>query len=169
MMPRTLPLAMLACAALLSACAAVPGPMLANAGVNMATNSGGSFISGSMENTFVLPLDPVQAAVRETAEDLRYQFIVHSTSRTSRTFYLRPERGESFRVRIIQHTPTVTTISVRVGLLGDQNLSRFLMAEIERRLPERPVETRPPAAPAPPPAVPPETTTQPQGAAQDPG
>lgn len=111
--------------------------MLASAGVNAAANSGGSFISGSMENTFVLPLDAVAATVEKVGADLQYGVRLHSSSRTSRTYYFRPQHGDALRVRLTQHTPTVTTISIRVGLLGDQNLSRFLLGEVERGLPER--------------------------------
>ncbi|MFO0830769.1 MAG: DUF3568 family protein [Phycisphaerales bacterium] len=124
----------------LGSCTAIPAPMLASAGMNAAASSGGSFISGSMENTFVLPLATVAGTVEYVGADLRYKVRLHSVSRTTRTYFFVPENGDALRVRLTQHTPVVTTISIRVGLLGDQNLSRFLLSEIERQLPDRPVE-----------------------------
>ncbi len=135
---HTLAAGLLVAATLLSGCAAVPMPILANAGVNMAQTGTAAFVSGSMQTACKLPLEIVRQACLDAGESLQFKIRLHSSSPTDCTYFLTPVRGDAIRIRIIQHTPTLTSISIRVGLLGDQNLSRFLLAEIERKLPQQP-------------------------------
>lgn len=125
--------ALIACAAL-GACAAVPAPVL-NAGVNAATSEG-SLFSSSVQSTYAVPLGVLRDAAIHAGESLEYTVKKHSESESSCTYYFVPRRGDSIRIIIVQHTPVVATIRIRVGLLGDQSLSRFVLAEIEKRLRE---------------------------------
>lgn len=123
--------AVIACVAM-GACAAVPAPVL-NAGVNAATSEG-SLFSSSVQSTYAVPLEVLRAAAIDAGESLEYAVKKHSESGSSCTYYFVPRRGDSIRIVIVQHTPVVATIRIRVGLLGDQSLSRFVLAEIEKRL-----------------------------------
>ncbi len=119
----------------LCACAAVPAPVL-NAGVNAATSEG-SLFSSSMQSTYAVPLEVLRTATVQAGESLEYTVKRHAESESSCTYYFVPRRGDSIRIIIVQHTPVVATIRIRVGLLGDQSLSRFVLTEIEKRLPGR--------------------------------
>lgn len=114
-------------------CTAVPAPVL-NAGVNMAASEG-AFYAGSMQATYAFPMEALVAATVDAGETLEYTVKRHSSSASSETYYLVPRRGDAIRVIVVRHTPIVTTIRVRVGLLGDLSLSRFVLGEIEKRLP----------------------------------
>jgi hypothetical protein len=116
----------------LPSCTAVPAPVL-TAGLNAATNDS-SLFSGSTQGTYALPVDMVRTACVRAGEDLQYDVRQHATTNSSVTYFFLPRRGDPLKVTIVQHTPVVTTVRVRVGLLGDQNIARFLLAEIDKRI-----------------------------------
>ena len=135
---------------MLGGCAAVPGPVLANAGVNVAASQSGGFSSGSLQGTYIATFEDAQRAVRSTAEELLYGFRLHTINTWGETTFLIPRNGDSIRVRITVHTPKVVSIGVRVGLFGDQPVSRMMLAQIEQRLMAPPAtEAAPDAKPEP--------------------
>ncbi|MBX3380517.1 MAG: DUF3568 family protein [Phycisphaeraceae bacterium] len=139
------PLLAAACSlAVLSGCF-TPFDLAANAGLGVAQAGTSTFIQGTLQAAFDKPIDRVLEASRRALTDLGYEI----TREDSGTHYAQLQAAQaddsSIVVKLRKSSETVTGLSIRVGLWGDNAVSRLILAEIERELAAN--------APAPPPEV----------------
>ena len=116
----------------LGACAA-PVPIL-NAGVNVAQSGTAAFFGGELEFALAHPIDDVNAAVLATGNDLGYTVKQRNSSFSVRSVTLKPVTGNFVFVTLYSNTAVVTQVRIRVGLTGNEAVSRLILREIEGRL-----------------------------------
>lgn len=122
-----------------------PFDFAANAGLGVAQAGTSSFIQGTLQAAFDKPMDKVVEASRRALADLGYEI----TREDSGTHYAQMQGsqsdGSSIVLKFRKSSETVTGLSIRVGLWGDNAVSRLILIEIERELG---VHDPGPAAPA---------------------
>ncbi|MCC6675634.1 MAG: DUF3568 family protein [Phycisphaerales bacterium] len=161
----------LAAVALTAADGCAPPMLLASAGFQALSNGTAVYVNGELEVAYRVPFHKVWEATQNAIADMQFK-IVDARIRTETKALLFAEEvtGRSTTIAVTQRTPIVTKVTIRVGLIGDQSISRLIMDRIEAKMvdldgdlvlpavnvrPTSPAPT-PPAAiePAPPPAPP---------------
>lgn len=113
----------------LSGCA--PPLLFANAGVTLAEAGTSAFIEGELRSARKHPLELVASTYRQALE--RLDFPVIKTLVEPDYIYLAASQknGDEIQVRMTRNSSTVTSIRIRVGLLGDQAIARLVMEEAQ--------------------------------------
>jgi hypothetical protein len=137
-----------------------PPLMIANAGMSLAEAGTSAFIEGELRSARKCTIDIAAAAYEQAV--LRLGFTINRTLRENDYVYISADqlRGEDIEIRLVQNTPVVTTIRIRVGVLGDQAIARLIMEEAQLLL-NSPLEHRTNETPVQP-------QTQPQQPSQSP-
>lgn len=111
-----------------------PFDLAANAGLGVAQAGTSSFIQGTLTAAFGEPMVKIADASRRALVRLGYEI----TREDSGTFYMviqgDQSDGSDIVVKLRESSPTVTGLSIRVGLWGDNAVSRLILAEIEKEL-----------------------------------
>jgi hypothetical protein len=133
----------------LPACA--PPLMIANAGMSLAEAGTSAFIEGELRSARKCTIELAAAAYEQAV--IRLGFMINRTLREKDYVYISADqlRGEDIEIRLVQNTPIVTSIRIRVGVLGDQAIARLIMEEaqlllnspLEHRTNEKPVQPQP--------------------------
>ncbi|GMV26373.1 MAG: hypothetical protein AMXMBFR58_24040 [Phycisphaerae bacterium] len=129
--PNTFRLLLIVSAGALLAHGCAPPVMFANAGMSLAEVGTTAFIEGELRYARRVSLD-VAAAAYEAALD-RLGFPIRQRSSKPGYIYLSAdqENGEEIQVRLTRNSNVVTSIRIRIGLLGDQAIARLIMEEAE--------------------------------------
>lgn len=134
-----MPVAMTACA---------PPMLLASAGFQALSNGTAVYVNGELEVAYRVPFLDVWAATQDAFTEMQFK-IVDARIRSDYKALLFAEElsGRSTSVAVTSRTPVVTKVTIRVGIVGDQSLSRLVMDRIEAKMNER--EALPPVQPMP--------------------
>jgi Protein of unknown function (DUF3568) len=114
-----------------------PPLLFANAGVSLAEAGTSMFMEGELRAAWRRPLEVMEQGVAEAMNTLGYR--IESRTERENYIYIRGVEidGTEIEVRLRRSSEIVTSISIRVGLLGDQAVSRLILEEAERVMQRR--------------------------------
>ena len=131
-----------------------PFDFAANAGLGIAQAGTSSFIQGTLQSAIDRPMEQVFEASKSALAKLGYE----STREDIREFYAELQSnqsdGSTIVIKLKKSSPKVTGVSIRVGIWGDNAVSRLIFLEIEKELEINPGAS-PAAEPIPKPSTPP--------------
>ncbi len=109
--------------------------IVASAGLSVAQYGASSFISGRLDAARRVSLEQAFAATRAAMTPLGFE-PTGITEPGEKSAYLatRESDGTSITIRLTRVSPAVSRIEIRVGLFGDQTLSRLILANIDEQL-----------------------------------
>lgn len=130
----------------LTGCA--PPMILASAGFQALSSGTAVYINGELEVAYRVPLEDVWVATQAAFEDMQFT-VTDARRRTEVKALLFAEElsGRETTVTVVASTPVVTQVTVRVGFVGDQSLSRLIVDRIEAKMSQN--EALPPIQPVP--------------------
>ncbi len=106
-------------------------PPVVTAGLSVAEAGSAVFFEGNLQGAIKNSLLSVFAATNLALADLAYEPTVSNLKERSAEITARESNdGRLVVVTLKESTPRVTLIQVRVGLFGDQQISRLVMSEI---------------------------------------
>ncbi len=126
--------AVAAAASLLCAGCAAPVVVL-TAGASVLQAGATTFINGELESAQVLPMDTVYDASVRAINDLQFKLISQRKDAASASIHAQEVNGRSITISLAAKSPAVTKTNIRVGLMGDQVMSRLIQSEILERCP----------------------------------
>ena len=130
-------------------CSTISPAALATAG-STAPSPSFSYSAGRAVQSYTLPPARVQPALLAAMDDLR----MHSTAVTQEgpnTIIQASTANNSRATIMLRPEPTGSHVSARIGMFGDEPLSRALMDRVAVRLgtaPPKPIPAEPPSEPA---------------------
>lgn len=131
-----------------------PFDFAANAGLGVAQAGTSSFIQGTLQAAFDKPMDQVLEASHRSLTRLGYEITREDSDAHYAQLQSNQSDGSSIVLKLRKSSETVTGLSIRVGLLGDNAVSKLILIEIEKELagkvvaPEQPApEVRPQGQP----------------------
>ena len=144
---NTLPatLVALALVALLPGCGAPI--VIASAGLGALQTGTTAFIRGELESADNYPLEIMHQAARRAINDLQMPIVSERIGRDSGSIIARETEGRAVKIFLERKSPIVTKLNIRVGVWGDQAVSRLVQQSILERLPESYTVPEPPVPP----------------------
>lgn len=127
-------------AATLSLASGCLPPMLATgAGMSVFQAGGTAYIRGELESAEVVEMKALFQLTQEVLVE-EFGFEIHAARAGDNNAYIhvRETQGRLIRVLLERKSPIVTKINIRIGLLGDQPMSRLILGGIQSRLPAPP-------------------------------
>jgi hypothetical protein len=122
---------------LLSGCA-VP-VLFASAGVAAARAGSSAYVSGELESAEVTEMGVLFQVVQDAlTEDLGFEIDIARAGDNYAYIHTSENQGRKIRVNLERKSPIVTKVNIRVGLLGDQPMSRLVLGAIQARTPAPP-------------------------------
>lgn len=112
--------------------------IITSAGLTAAQVGASEFADGDLESAHAATFNDVFAAAVAAVEDLGYLKIHSSFGERVGTIRAYELGGTRLEVLIEKRTEVITTMAIRVGVFGDQSLSRLVLANIQARLPAVP-------------------------------
>lgn len=121
------------------------GPeVVVTASVAAAEAGSSSFIRGELVQSHKAPLEQIAEAGRRAIRSLELRAGTDRAGDSS-IFLMAHERGgREIAIRFEEVSPVVTRVKIRIGIWGEQSLSRLVMTEIESQL-EAPSDPAPAA------------------------
>jgi enolase len=120
-------------AALLSSALAVSGCLALAAGAAAGAGTY-AYVQGEMNTTFEAPLDRVWAATQAAMNDLEFPIGERSKDALAGELRANQADGTPVRVRLNRVTDNTTEARVRVGMFGDEQVSRAVLERIRDNL-----------------------------------
>lgn len=111
-----------------------PFDFAANAGLGVAQAGTSSFIQGTLQAAFDKPMEKVFAASKQALEHLGYEITREDTGVHYAQLQGVQSDGSSIVIKLRKSSEAVTGLSIRVGLWGDNAVSRLILEEIEENL-----------------------------------
>ena len=93
-----------------------------------------AWVRGELDASMGHPLDAVDSAANRAAEQLRFVKISESADALSRVITLRTAEDKKIEVKLTRTTDTVTRVRIRVGVFGDETISRLLLEKTQANL-----------------------------------
>jgi hypothetical protein len=149
---RATRLALGALALAIQGCAAPP-MIIASAGLTAFQEGSTAFIRGELESADAIPISAFYQSSLDALKDLNFRIVSSRLSPRSARIQAVETGGRSIRIDLEKKSPSVTKLNIRVGIFGDQAVSRLIQQSIAKRLPD-PASVTPEADP-PKPAIPP--------------
>lgn len=112
--------------------------IITSAGLTAAQVGASEFADGDLESAHAATFNDVFSAAVAAVEDLGYLKIHSSFGERVGTIRAYEIGGTRLEVLIEKRTEVITTMAIRVGVFGDQSLSRLVLANIQARLPAVP-------------------------------
>jgi len=125
-------------------CPACAPTVVATAGFGALQAGTTAFINGELESVQVAPLDTVYAATGQALRELQFIIVSERLGKESAAFHAQEVHGRSITIKLSAKSPVVTKTNIRVGLMGDQVMSRLIQGEIQARCPALPAAEEPP-------------------------
>ncbi len=121
---------------LLGACAlAACAPPMILVGTFSAVQTGAAaYINGQIKAAYSIPFEQVLGAADEALAVLEYPVRSRAVRAASATLLADEIDGRDITIIITKRSERVTKIRIRVGTIGDQVVSRLILAEIQNRL-----------------------------------
>jgi hypothetical protein len=117
--------------------------VVATAGFGALQAGAESFINGELESAQFCSIETVRKASMEALQALQFKVISERHDERSASINAQELHGRSIRIKLSAKSPVVTKTNVRVGLMGDQVMSRLIMGEIQARCPAAPAADTP--------------------------
>ena len=114
---------------LLSAPGCVPLVIGAAAGVG-----GFAWVQGELVNDLQVPAERLHKAVSRAMRDLRLAVMEDKGDRLSAKVLAKYSDGTDVTISIAAKTEKVSTLKIRVGILGDKEKSELILNAIQKRL-----------------------------------
>jgi hypothetical protein len=144
---------LLMCAALVGGCAesAVIAAAGVTAGFGLAQGQAEAFINGELKAARMVSIDLASDATIAALYELQVPIYTRRIGDYDRYIRGHAEGGPEIKISLKAKSPLITKIEVRIGLMGDQAVSRLVLARIDEHLgiaqPIVPVEQSPIVAP----------------------
>lgn len=126
---------------------ALPGcvapTIIASAGANALQAGTAAFINGELDAAQIVSLEDAITATTGAMTDLKFDAIRVRRGDRTVTVYAQEQNKREVRITLVPRTPLIVKINIRVGLLGDQAISRLLLAEVQARCPAVPEPSAP--------------------------
>ena len=113
------------------ACAGCGPPILiASASLRAAHFGTSAYFDGQLEAAVVHPFELTTQAARTALEELEFE-IVSDVERPNALYLRAKETGwREIKLSVYRKSPRVTKINMRIGILGDQAISRLILGRI---------------------------------------
>ena len=111
----------------LPGCAAIAAGGVAGAGTV-------AYLTGELNSTVDSPLDPAIAAARAALEELRFTDIELRSDALKGRLSARDADRAAISVSLDKFTSSTTQVRIRVGILGNERVSREILSRIEDHL-----------------------------------
>jgi hypothetical protein len=112
--------------------------VVASAGASALQYGTAAFINGELEAAHVADLPTVYEAALSTIRDLRFKEDYLALNDRTAYLHVREMTGRKIKIFLEARSPAVTKINIRIGVWGDQAISRLLLGEIQARCPAVP-------------------------------
>ncbi|MFN0134039.1 MAG: DUF3568 family protein [Phycisphaerales bacterium] len=109
--------------------------IIATAGMSALQAGTAAYIDGRLQAAHVVSLGDAYAAASAALVDLKFNILSSKVREGSALIAAAEDDGRGIEVSLSRRTARVTKVSIRVGLFGDQSVSRLLLAQYEGRLP----------------------------------
>lgn len=93
-----------------------------------------AYIRGELNASLNNSLDTVDRATNRAVEQLRFAKINQSSDALSRVITLRTAEDKKIEIRLSRTTDSLTQVRIRVGVFGDETVSRILLDKIKENL-----------------------------------
>jgi hypothetical protein len=132
---RLIPLLAAAATLALPGCAAPP-MIVASAGLTAFQEGSTAFIRGEIESADAIPLSAFYQASLEALNDLDFRITRSALGARSARIKALETGGRTIHVDLEKKSPLVTKVNIRVGVFGDQAVSRLIQQSISKHLPD---------------------------------
>lgn len=114
-------------------------PVLATSGcLAVAAGAAGAgtvaYIRGELNASLGHPIDAVDRASNRASEQLRFAKINETADAFTRIITLRTAEDKKIEIKLTRTSDSLTQVRIRVGLFGDEPLSRALLDKIQANL-----------------------------------
>lgn len=111
------------------------GPaLIATAGFGALQTGTEAFIRGELEAAVANPIAEVFAAGEAAVLELQFKVTNSKLGEFNGYIRARESQGRKIVIDVEKKSPVVTKINVRVGLFGDQAISRLILSHIQEKL-----------------------------------
>lgn len=93
-----------------------------------------AYIRGELDTSVSHPIDQVDNATNRAADQLRFVKINEAADALTRVITLRTAEDKKIDIRLNRTTDNLTRIRIRVGMFGDEAISRALLNRITANL-----------------------------------
>lgn len=93
-----------------------------------------AYIKGELNATFDEDVTTVAQATERAVTDMRFFIISNKTDAVSGEFILRNAKDERITIHLTKTGDNLTKVQIRVGLLGNEELSRSILDAIKQHL-----------------------------------
>lgn len=93
-----------------------------------------AYIRGELDTSVSHNLDAVDRATNRAAEQLRFAKINESADALTRIITLRTAEDKKIEIKLTRTTDALTQVRIRVGIFGDEAISRALLDKIQANL-----------------------------------
>ncbi len=94
-----------------------------------------AYLRGDLETAFHAPIEKVQQATAQALQsDLKLHMISTNQDALSGKYVARTAKDERIVITLSSRSPELTEMTIRVGIFGNEDLSRRVLNAIEERL-----------------------------------
>ncbi len=97
-----------------------------------------AFVRGDLESAQIAPMESIYTAARQTLKDLEFPIVTERMGKNTAFIKAKELGGRPITVELERRSQQVTKTTIRVGVWGDQAISRLLLGEIQARAPAIP-------------------------------
>lgn len=116
---------------LLSSCAA---PIVVTAGASVLQAGSSAFINGELEAAIPKPLPEVYDAADAALRELQFPMGHAKLGDYNGYLYASETQRRRIEITVEKKSPVVTKVNIRVGVFGDQSVSRLILATLQSKL-----------------------------------
>lgn len=119
--------------------------MLVTAGTSMLQAGSSAFINGELESALVKPMREVYDAADAALRELQFTMGAGKLGEVNGYLFAYETQHRRIEINVSKRSPAVTKVNIRVGVFGDQSISRLIMETMQTKLNPRP-QVQPSAA-----------------------
>ena len=112
--------------------------MIASAAVPAVQAGTEAFVRGDLESAQIATMEQMYIATEQALNDLEFRIISQRLGKNTAYIKAKELGGRPINVDFERRTPQVTKTTIRVGVWGDQAISRLVLGEIQARAPAVP-------------------------------
>ena len=112
--------------------------MIASAAVPAVQAGTEAFVRGDLESAQIATMEQLYIATEQALNDLEFKIISQRLGKNTAYIKAKELGGRPINVDFERRTPQVTKTTIRVGVWGDQAISRLVLGEIRARAPAVP-------------------------------
>lgn len=92
------------------------------------------YVSGELKDTESASLDAVNRATLAALGDLKYAVVSDAKDSLNAKIIARTATDTKIEIQLAKQAPAITEIRIRVGVFGDEQMSRQILEKIKARL-----------------------------------